>query len=161
MPTYIKLREKENYRCFSDILFNRSWAFPIFSLSFTFLFLKQNFNELRQLRANQLHDCYTLHNISGVCCPWPPIGKFWRQRFGDKGKGSLFKSQTIWKNGKFLPQSPSPSEHPEENPATFCRASPRLRLESAFSHLKIPACGNCRGCSMKMLLSINDVYQGH
>ena len=47
MPTYIKLREKENYRCFSDILFNRSWAFPIFSLSFTFLFLKQNFNELR------------------------------------------------------------------------------------------------------------------
>ena len=58
-----------------------------------------------------------------------PIGKFWRQRFGEKGKRSFIQKLHNLGSGRFLPQSPSLLEHPEKNPAALCQTSPRLHPE--------------------------------
>ena len=53
------------------------------------------------------------------CCP-QPTGKFWMQRFDEKGKEPFTqKLHNFGKSGRLLPQSPSPLEHPEEKPTTL------------------------------------------
>ena len=46
-----------------------------------------------------------------------------------KERSLLFKSYTILDEWQFLPQSPSPPEHPEKNHTTLCQISPRLPPE--------------------------------
>ena len=48
-----------------------------------------------------------LTNEKGFGCLLPTIGKLWRQRFGEKRRGLLFKGCIIWEGGRLLPQSPS------------------------------------------------------
>ena len=53
-----------------------------------------------------------------------------------KERGHLFKTHAIWKNGSLLPQSPPPSEHPENNPATLFQTNRRLHWEAFLSFKK-------------------------
>lgn len=65
------------------------------------------------------------------------------QRFGEKQNGLLFKSSTIWEDGRHLPRSPSPPEHPRKSQLPPARPPVRLRPEFLLPS-KIPSFWNCR-----------------
>ena len=84
-----------------------------------------------------------LPNKSGVwLLATTNIGKFQRQRFGEKRKGTFYLKAT--QSGRLTGSclKATPLENPEEKPATLCLASPRLL--PVLLPFKIPSTGNYR-----------------
>ena len=58
-----------------------------------------------------------------------PIGQFWKQTFGEKERGLLFKSYTILEEWQAYALEPIPSRIPREKPCHPMPTYPRLHPE--------------------------------
>ena len=78
----------------------------------------------------------------GLGCP-PPIGNFWRQKFGEKGKRTLIQKLHRLEEWQASAPVPIPPEHPEEKipPSSADQPKTAPRVPSS---IKTPSFGNHR-----------------